>query len=447
MTATPRRAAFDILMRIEKERSYADILLDRELSAGTLTGPDRGLLTELVYGVLRRRGTLDYLIDRFSSQKVNKLERAVLVLLRLGLYQAFFLDRVPVSAAVNETVNLAKSLAPRAAGFVNAVLRNADRGREAIVYPDREKNLAAFLATRYSHPAWLAERWLDQLGPAETELLAEAMAAPPPLTIRVNTLRTSRDELAVRLAAEGGTVTPARYSPDGLHLAAAGPLAQLPSFREGLFMVQDESSQLAARFLGPSPGAAALDLCAAPGGKATHLAQLMENRGTVTACDAGERKLRFIRDNAERLGIAIITTLAIDASGPLTRLDKKSYDRVLVDAPCSGLGVIRRHPEGKWWRTPADIPRLAVTQKKILANAAERVTAGGILLYAVCSPDREENEVVVDDFLSQRRDFVLEDLRELFPAWEELFTEQGCFRSWPHRHGMDGFFAARLRKR
>src|SRR5512146_1733698 len=271
-------------MRIEKERSYADILIDRELSTGALAGPDRGLLTELVYGVLRRQGTLDFLIDRFSRQKVNKLERAVLVLLRLGLYHAFFLDRVPVSAAVNETVNLTKALAPRASGFVNAVLRNADRGREAIVYPDQEKEPAAFLATRYSHPAWLAERWLAQLGPAEAERLAEAMAAPPPLTIRANTLRISREELAARLAAEGGTVSPTRYSPDGFQLAAACSLAQLPSFRKGLFMVQDESSQLAARFLAPQPGATVLDLCAAPGGKATHLAQLMENRGTVTAC-------------------------------------------------------------------------------------------------------------------------------------------------------------------
>jgi 16S rRNA (cytosine967-C5)-methyltransferase len=347
---------------------------------------------------------------------------------------------------VNETVNLAKALAPRAAGFVNAVLRSADRGRETIVYPDRDREPVAFLATRYSHPAWLAERWLTQLGPVEAERLAEAMAAPPPLTIRVNTLRISRDELAAQLAAEGGTVTLTRYSPDGLHLAAAGSLAQLPSFRKGLFVVQDESSQLAAHFLAPAPGAAVLDLCAAPGGKATHLAQLMGNRGTVTACDAGERKLRFIRDNTERLGITIVTTLALDASGPLTPLGERNFDRVLVDAPCSGLGVIRRHPEGKWWRTPADLPRLAAMQKKILANAAERVAAGGTLLYAVCSPDREENEAVVDDFLSQRRDFVLEDLRELFPDWRELFTERGCFRSWPHRHGMDGFFAARLKK-
>ncbi len=445
-SSNPRRVAFDILMRIEKEHSYADILLDRELSTGTLAGPDRGLLTELVYGVLRRQGTLDFIIDRFSRQKVNKLERAVLVLLRLGLYQAFFLDRVPVSAAVNETVNLAKALAPRAAGFVNAVLRSADRGREAITYPDRQKEPAAFLATRYSHPAWLAERWLAQLGSAEAERLAETMAAPPPLTIRVNTLRISRETLAARLVAEGGTVSPTRYSPDGLHLAAAGSLAQLPSFREGLFMIQDESSQLAARFLSPPPGAAVLDLCAAPGGKATHLAQLMENRGSVTACDAGERKLRFIRENAERLGVAIITTLPLDASGPLEKLEDRRYERVLVDAPCSGLGVIRRHPEGKWWRSPTDLPRLAAMQEKILVNAAERVAPGGTLLYAVCSPDREENEAVVDDFLSQRHDFVLEDLRELFPAWGELFTERGCFRSWPHRHGMDGFFAARLKK-
>ena len=444
-TINPRRAAFDILLRIEKERSYADILLDHALSTDQLTGPDRGLLTELVYGVLRRRATLDHLISLFSRQKTAKLERTVHLLLRLGLYQAFFLDRVPVSAAVNETVELAKSLAPRAAGFINAVLRSADRGRDSVTYPDRDREPSRYLATRYSHPLWLVERWLDQVGP-EAESLAEAMALPAPLTIRANTLRTSRKALEARLAAEGAEAAAASWSPDGLHLATSVSLARLPSFREGLWTVQDESSQLAAHLLAPFPGATVLDLCAAPGGKTTHLAQLMDNRGEITACDVGDRKLRFIAENVTRLGTTIIRTVTLDAVAPLTPLAGKEFDRIIVDAPCSGLGVIRRHPEGKWWRSAADLPRLAAVQRTILANAAERLKPGGILLYAVCSTDREENEGVVDDFLSRRDDFVLEDVRELFPAWRELCTERGFFRSWPHRHGMDGFFAARFRR-
>lgn len=446
MTATPRRKAFDILLRIEKERSYADILIDQVLAKGELKGPDRGLLTELVYGVLRRRATLDHIIGQFSTQKIEKLEQAVLILLRLGLYQAFFLDRVPISAAVNETVNLAKILAPRASGFINAVLRSADRGRKSIAYPDREQAPAAFLSAFYSHPAWIAQKWIEQLGITEAEALAEAMSRPAPLTIRINTLKTSGKELLTMLAGEQATARTAQYSPDALHITTHTSIPSLKSFREGLFTVQDESSQLASIFLSPEPGERVLDICAAPGGKTTHMAQLMGNRGEITACDVKGRKLRLIEESARRLGITIIQTMEIDAVKSLERIGESRFNRILVDAPCSGLGVIRRNPEGKWWKSPEDTARLAAAQGSILRNAADRLADGGALLYAVCSTDRDENEAIVDDFLSERADFVLEDLGALFPQFAELITEKGCFRSWPHRHGMDGFFAARLRK-
>ncbi len=444
-TANPRRAAFDILLRIDRERSYADILIDRELSHGDLRGPDRGLLTELVYGVLRRQGTLDLIVNQFSRQKTEKLERAVLILLRLGLYQEFFLDRIPVSAAVNESVKLAKVLVPRAAGFVNAVLRRADRERGDIRYPDRSRDPNAYVAARHSHPSWIVRKWAEQLGMEEAEALAETMSNAPPLTLRTNTLKISRDELIEKLAAAGIDALPARFSLHGLNLPSRTPPAGLPGFREGLFAIQDESSQLAAIFLAPLPGERVLDLCAAPGGKATHLAQLMGNRGEITAGDTAPRKLALIEENARRLGITIITTVRLDGAKPLPAADR--FDRVLVDAPCSGLGVLRRNPEGKWWKTPADMEELVIRQKAILRNAANLLEDGGTLLYATCSTTVEENERVIADFLSMRPDFVLEDLRELFPAYTELFTEEGFFRSWPHRHGMDGFFAARLRKR
>jgi 16S rRNA (cytosine967-C5)-methyltransferase len=451
-TANPRLAAFEILLRIEKERSYADILIDRELSTGELMGPDRGLLTELVYGVLRRRGTLDHIINQFSRQKVDKLERVVLILLRLGLYQALFLDRIPVSAAVNETVKLAKVLAPRAAGFINAVLRTADRKRDEILYPDPQGDPVASLAARHSHPAWIIGRWIEQLGPEEAESLARAMSEAPPLTIRCNTLKITRDALIARLSAEAGSAVITCFSPDGLNIAARTPLAGMPDFREGLFTIQDESSQLAAILLAPLPGERVLDLCAAPGGKTTHLAQLMENRGEILACDTAVRKLALIEENSRRLGITIITTFHLDATRPLPEAGQEPlatdrFDRVLVDAPCSGLGVLRRNPEGKWWKTPADIAELAPRQKAILLNGAALLKEGGTLLYATCSTTPEENEGVIADFLSKRPDFMLEDLRGLFPAYAELFTKEGYFRSWPHRHGMDGFFAARLRKK
>ncbi|MRR33975.1 16S rRNA (cytosine(967)-C(5))-methyltransferase RsmB [bacterium] len=445
-TNNPRQAACEILVRIEKDNAYADILIDRELSGRSLSGPDRALLTELVFGVLRRRGTLDYLIDLYSTRKSDKLERVVLVLLRLGLYQMFFLDRIPVSAAVNETVKLAKIFAPRAAGFINAVLRRFDRERDTVTWPDRKRDPAGFLCARHSHPRWLVEEWLRRLGAEEAESLAEAMAESAPLTIRVNTLKTSRDDLLERLAAEGTAAVPARYSPVGIQVLSAARPGSLAGFREGLCTVQDESSQLASLFLAPAPGEAVLDLCAAPGGKATHLAQIMENRGTLIACDRDRRKLVRIGETAARLGTGIVSTMTLDASLPLDALGTQRFHRILVDAPCTGLGVIRRNPEAKWRLLPSDPVRLSELQRTILRNAAERLAGGGVLLYSTCSTSLEENEAVIDDFVSERDDFVIEDLRVLFPEHAPLFTERGMFRSWPHRHGMDGFFAARLRK-
>ena len=442
----PRRAAFDILFRIEKEKSFADILLDNELSKEMIKGADRGLLTELVYGVLRRQGTLDHIIGQFSKQRPEKLELFVLLLLRLGLYQCFLLDRVPVSAAVNETVNLAKELAPRASGFINAVLRSADRGRDSIGYPDRAANPAEYLAARYSHPVWLAQQWCDQLGLDAAEELAAAMSEPPPLTVRTNTLRITREELMKRLSEEGVVCSETAWSPDGIRMNQAGQITRLASFREGLFTVQDESSQLAPMFLSPAKGERVLDACAAPGGKSTQIAQLMGDSGEILACDVNHKKLRMIKETCERLGIESVRTFTMDATAPSAAIKDATFHRILVDAPCSGLGVIRRNPEGKWSRSAADLLQLARTQVSILENLCKYLEKGGALLYATCSTTVQENEYVVDTFLREHPEYAVEDLRTLFPAFAPLFTERGFFRSWPHRDGMDGFFAARLKK-
>jgi 16S rRNA (cytosine967-C5)-methyltransferase len=446
MTVNPRLAAFNTLLRIEKERSYADILINRELQGGGLHGPDRGLYTELVYGTLRKQGTLDHIINRFSKTPPARLERAVVLLLRLGLYQIFFLDRVPVSAAVNETVHLAKQSAAKAAGFINAVLRSADRGRDNISYPDPGREPAAFLATSHSHPLWIVEGWLEQLGFVEAAELAAALSAPPPFTIRVNRLKIERDALLKRLQAEEVTAVPCRYAPDGLTVTSSVSLPHLRCFAEGLFSVQDEASQLTALLLAPRPGDAILDLCAAPGGKATYLAELTGDRCTLAACDKNARKLALIREATERLGIESITPTLLDATKPLERLQSGFFDRILVDAPCSGLGVIHRNPEGKWWKVPTDPARLAVTQLSLLRNAAARLKPGGILVYSTCSTSREENEQVLDNFLTDHPAFVIEPVSRVLPQTAQMETAAGCFRSWPHRHGMDGFFAARLTK-
>ncbi|HJV34412.1 16S rRNA (cytosine(967)-C(5))-methyltransferase RsmB [Geomonas sp.] len=445
-TRNPRRAAFDILLRIEKERSFADILIDHELSKGMITGADRGLLTELVYGVLRRQATLDHIMGQFSKQRVEKLELFVRLLLRLGLYQMFYLDRVPVSAAVNETVNLAKELAPRASGFINAILRNADRGRDRITYPDRTASPVQYLSVRYSHPAWLVAQWCEQLGVDDAEALAAVMAEPPPLTVRTNTLRITRSSLMERLGSEGLACSETSWSADGIRLNHSGAITRLASFQEGLFTVQDESSQLAPLFLQPGSGERVLDACAAPGGKTTQLAQLMGDQGEIFACDVSNKKLRMIKETCERLGITSVRTFAMDATAPSNAIKEVTFQKILVDAPCSGLGVIRRNPEGKWWKSAADLPPLAATQFAILENLSGYLETGGTLLYATCSTTRQENEEVVDRFLVRHPEFVIEDLRALFPNLSPLFTERGFFRSWPHRDGMDGFFAARLKK-
>lgn len=447
MTSSPRHAAYHTLLRIDKERSYADILIDRELKEGELLGPDRGLYTELVYGTLRKQGTLDHIIGQFSKTPPTRLERSVVLLLRLGLYQMFFLDRVPVSAAVNETVNLAKQYSSRSSGFINAVLRSADRGRDSISYPDPDKEPAAWLAARHSQPLWIAAGWLKQLGFAEASELAAAMSAPPPFTIRANRLKNSRDSLLKRLQAEGVTALPCLHAPDGLTITSSISLSNLKSFAEGLFAVQDEASQLAALLLSPLPGDSILDLCAAPGGKATYLAELTGDSCTLVACDRNPRKLALIREVLARLGIQSISTTLLDATKPLEKLQPELFDRILVDAPCSGLGVIHRNPEGKWWKEPTDPARLAVTQRAILENAAVRLKPGGVMVYSTCSTALEENEQVVDNFIKHHRDFMIEPVSKVLPQTLAMQTEQGFFRSWLHRHDMDGFFAARLIKK
>jgi 16S rRNA (cytosine967-C5)-methyltransferase len=367
------------------------------------------------------------------------------MILRLGLYQLAYLDRIPESAAVNESVNLAKEMVPRASGLVNAVLHNYLRRKDALTFPDPVSAPAASIAARHSLPEWLAAQWLDQLGFPETESLAEASSRQPPLTLRANTLRTTRDGLLRLFGENGFPAVPCTHSPHGILMERRYQIPSLPGYREGLFVVQDEASQMASLLLDPQPGERVLDCCAAPGGKATHLAQLMENRGELVATDISRAKLPLIREAAQRLGIGCLAVVSADLHRPET-LPAGDFDRILLDAPCSGLGVIRRNPEAKWRLTQDDILRLAAAQKAMCANVATMLKKGGILVYSTCSTSMDENELVVQDFLSRHPDYVLEDLNGLFPDNRELFTTDGMFRAWPHRHGMDGFFAARLRR-
>ena len=444
-SANPRQAACETLLRIRKEGGFADRLIDIELSSGALSGPDRGLYAELVFGVLRRQGTLDHILVQLLEKPMVELDPQALVILRIGLYQLTCLDRIPESAAVNESVNLAKEITPGTSGLINAVLRNYLRRRDTISFPDITTNPVAAIAARHSQPEWLVEQWFDQLGAAEAQLLAEASSQQPPLTLRVNTLRSSREELLQNFKEHGIEAAPCRFSPDGIAVAGRHIISTLPGFEAGLFAVQDEASQIAGLLLGAAPGERIWDACSAPGGKCCHIAQQMDDRGELIATDISRSKLTLVQDNLRRLGISSASTAVADLHQPDTFPDGY-FDRILLDAPCSGLGVIRRNPEAKWRLFSGDVTRLAAVQKTLLKNAASRLKPGGTLLYSTCSTSEAENELVVEDFLLHHPGFVLENLKELFPAWSELIAFYGMFRVWPHRHGMDGFFAARIKR-
>lgn len=442
---SPRRAALDILQRLEGSTLHADDLIDQELSRNRLQGADRGLLTELVFGVLRHQGTLDHYLRQLVQQPLEKLEQPVLLLLRLGLHQLRYLDRIPAHAAVHASVELAKQLFPRAKGMVNGVLRSYLRRAGELSLPDPEHQPAAWLAATYSLPEWLADQWLQLLPREEAAQLGTSSLKVPPITLRTNSLRISREVLLSQLQNAGIAAEPCHYAPGGIRLLSRGPVMELPGFHEGFWTVQDEASQLVSLLLDPQPGEQVLDMCAAPGGKTTHLAQLMGDRGQVTATDLNQRRIRKISESAERLDLTCIQALAADALQP-AYLYGRQFDRVLLDAPCSGLGVIRRNPEAKWRLTPAEVTRCALRQRLLLETAVTRLKPGGVLVYATCSTAYEEDEAIITDFLSRHPAFVIEDDVPLLHSHPDICSSDGMLRTWPHRHGCDGFFAARLKR-
>lgn len=442
---SPRHAAHAVLVRLVDSDLHADDLIDQELSRGLLNGPDRGLFSELVFGVLRHQATLDHYLAQLVDQPLVKLQLPVLLLLRLGLYQLRYLNRVPSHAAVHESVELAKQLCPKASGLVNGVLRAAQRRQDSLTLPERSADPAGWLAVAYSLPGWLAEQWLQQFPLEQAAALAAATLELPSLTVRTNTLRTTRQELLALFAEQGIVAEPCRYAPEGIRLLGRHFVPDLPGFKHGLFVVQDEASQLVAHLVAPQPGETVLDVCAAPGGKATHLAQLMRDQGTLVASDLNQRKVRKIEQSVERLGLACLQPQVADALSPDYQQGRQ-FDRILLDAPCSGLGVIRRNPEAKWRLQPSDLARFAGRQRQMLGQVAPLLRAGGILVYATCSTAVQEDEAVLEDFLSSYPEFVVENGAQVFPAWAELFTPDGCLRTWPHRQGCDGFFSVRLKR-
>lgn len=433
-------------MRSDEGAAFGPALLAQV--PATMSTVDRALVTELFYGVLRHRSALDWRLAACSQRHLARLAPPTLTLLRLGAYQLLFLARVPASAAVNETVALTKRLcAPADVGFVNAVLRALDRRRHELVVPDLLERPLDHLTAEYSHPVWLVRRWLKRFGVQRTLHLCRANNAIPPMTLRVNTRVTTRERLLDVLRQEGVEAAPCAVSPQGVVIRGTPPTATL-AFAQGWYYVQDEAAQLVGLAVAPRPGERVLDACAAPGGKSIHLAELMGDRGEVVAADVKPDRLGLVAENCRRMGIKSVQTVAADLTQASDAARLGRFDRILVDAPCTGLGVLRRHPEAKWHKTEGLIARYAVTQRAILDRVAPLLTPGGVLVYSTCSTEREENEEVVTEFLRRHRGWVSDDLRAVLPAAAaSLVTPQGHLVTLGNAWDMDGFFAARLTNR
>ncbi len=436
MKTNPRGAALFGLLKVEKDIFISEAL-NLALTQYNLSAKDQKLMTELLYGTVRMQGTLDYYLNQISSRKLDTLDSTMRNVLRLGAYQLMFLDRVPASAAVNESVKLAPAKNRKTlAGFINGVLRNLARRQESIEFPDLHHHPVDHIAARYSHPQWLVRRWISRWGVQETIKLCQANNAPPLMSIRVNTLKVSVADLKAHYEALGLTVQLGQFAPDVLVIEQGLRITEDPKFQAGFYYVQNESSVLVGHALSPKPGECIYDLCSAPGGKSTHIAGLMKNQGDVLAIDQSDEKIRLIKENAARLGITIIRPLVADASC-LPNL--APADRVVVDAPCSGLGVLRHKPDIRWRKKPQEILTLVSIQRSILTQAADLVRPGGTLVYSTCSTEREENEDNILWFLDNFPEFQIQALPNWFPN-----GTQTMLQILPHQQRIDGFFICRL---
>jgi 16S rRNA (cytosine967-C5)-methyltransferase len=415
---------------------------------------DRALAAEIVTGTLRCQRTLDYLVECFANRRVAKVDADVLHVLRLSLYQLLHLDRVPASAVVDDAVDLVRrARKPSAAGFVNAVLHTALRQRHRLPLPPRPDTtgdraaVLAYLGVTHSHPEWLVSRWVERHGFDASERWVRFNNETPRLALRVNTLRAGRDEVVATLSAAGVETAPTHYGPDGLIVTAGNPLrARDSSASSSSFFVQDEASQLVSLAVAARASERVLDLCASPGGKTVAMAADMRDTGVLVACDTRARRVRLLHDTVRASGAACVRVVHVAATSPLPFAH--AFDRVLVDAPCSGLGTIRRDPDIRWRRNECDLVSLAHDQLTLLERAAALVRPHGRLVYATCSSEPEENEAVVDAFLSRHDEFELVDLRgDGSPRLAPLFDERGMMRTLPFAHGLEAFFAAALIRR
>jgi 16S rRNA (cytosine967-C5)-methyltransferase len=437
-----RGVAVKVLNRVERTDSYLDKLLDSELRNSELSSADKALLFEIVHGVVRWMGRLDWILNGFYKGQFSKAIPNLKNGLRVALYQIMFLDKIPDHAAVNEAVEFVKKLqGQKPADLTNAILRNIIRSKNAIRYPNPEEDLPGYIAAYYSHPSWMVKRYLERFGREATEKLLETNNERPQLTLKVNTLKTTTEEFKKLLHSVGLKYTSGKFLPEFIRLYSLSNITQWKYFQEGYFDIQDESAGLAVRLLGVKPGMRVLDLCAAPGGKTSYIAALMKNSGELVTLDKYESRIKILQKNITRQGFDNIKILEEDA---LQYKDEVGFDRVLADVPCSGTGTLSKKPDIKWKKDLLDVRKSAVLQQEFIEKAASLVKTGGALVYSTCSIEPEENIDIVRSFLDRHPEFILQNARdELSP---QVVDENGCVQTYPHLHNTDGAFAAKLVK-
>ncbi len=439
--AGPRGTAVKILNRIERSDSYLDRLVDAEMRSTEMNELDKSLMVEIVTGVIRWRNKVDWILTGFFHGNFTKAETNIRNVLRVALYQIMFLDRVPHSAAVNEAVEFIKRLrGQKVADLVNGILRNIVRNLENLRYPDINEDRIQHLAVVESHPYWLVRRWVERFGFDETRQLLSANNQRPDLTIRVNRMKMDFKYFLNILEQHQIQFSASRYLESYVRVKHMTDISNSDLFKQGFFGIQDESAGLPVLLLDPKPGDRVLDLCSAPGGKTAFIGELMKNIGEIVAVDRYENRLNLVKTTCQRHGIGNAHFIVADSA----TLQTTPADKVLVDAPCSGLGVLCKKPDAKWKREPEDLENLVRIQRDILENSAQLVKPGGVLVYSTCTTEPEENMMTVGTFLSNHPEFVVDSAQPFVNA--ELVHADGYVETFPHKHGMDGSFAIRLKK-
>ncbi|MDR7869891.1 MAG: 16S rRNA (cytosine(967)-C(5))-methyltransferase RsmB [Tissierellaceae bacterium] len=445
MINNPRELALKILLEVNMEKAYSNIQLNKSLNKD-MDPRDENLVREIVYGIIENKMYIDYIISKASKIKLKKIHQSILEILRIGIYQIIFMDKIPNSAAVNESVKLAKKYGHKGTiSYVNGILRSITREPDKFTFIDKTDKVN-YISIRYSHPKWMVERWIKEYGFEFTEELCKSNNATPSLNIRVNTLKTNKEDLIALLRNKGIKIRDGLLANECLVIEEAYNITGLDEFKNGLFTIQDESSMLVAQVMDPREGSNVMDVCSAPGGKSTHMAQLMNNKGMIVSRDIFEHKLELIRENAKRLGIDIINVENYDALKRDDNLiDKMDY--LLLDAPCSGLGLIRRKPEIKWNRVEEDISILSKLQYDIINIVKDYVKIGGTLVYSTCTIEKDENINLIYKFLKQNPEYKLVNIEDRFDSKGNLNTlQEGFIQLFPHIHNTDGFFIAKMVK-